>query len=229
MPENKKIARPSAILWDLDGTLIDQTAPIIRCYTEVITSLGYPKPDRNIIKRSLGGPLSSTMQLFVDTKDIKVACTSFRSNFPKIMFDGIILMSGAIKCIESAYKAQIPQAIFTNKDGNTAREVSRFAGFSNYIPICVGSSDTIWNKPNTKLTEHVLGLLKVSKKDTLIIGDSPTDIDVAKKAGLNCYCVATGAHSEIELNDAGAVTTFDNLSSLYESLIRPLICSIEPN
>ena len=45
------LPRPSAILWDLDGTLIDQTAAIIRAYAEVVTALGYAKPDNEVIRR----------------------------------------------------------------------------------------------------------------------------------------------------------------------------------
>ena len=132
------------------------------------------------------------------------------------MFDGMVVLSGALKCIKSAYKAKIPQAILTNKDGNTARKVSNFAGFSKYIPVCIGSSDTTWNKPDHRLTEHVISLLKVRSSNIIVIGDSPTDVNVAQNAGLVAYCVASGAHSEAELKDAGAVATFKNLSNLCQ-------------
>ena len=36
---------PGAVIWDMDGTLIDQTVGIIRCYSEVVAALGHPKPD----------------------------------------------------------------------------------------------------------------------------------------------------------------------------------------
>lgn len=221
MPTDKILKCPSAVLWDLDGTLIDQTIPIIKCYTHTFTSLGYPTPDSNIIKRSLGGPLASTMEVFIEDKDMEEACKIFRNKFPKIMFDGMVVLSGAIKCIKSAYNAKIPQAIITNKDGNTAREVSKFAGFSKYIPICIGSSDTRWNKPDRRLTEHVIKLLKVSYTNIIVIGDSPTDVNVAQNAGLVAYCVTTGAHCEAELKDAGAAATFKNLSNLYQIFSYP--------
>ena len=63
-----QLPRPTAILWDLDGTLIDQTAAIIRCYREVILNMGYPQPDDNVIRRSLGGVMDATMGLFVETE-----------------------------------------------------------------------------------------------------------------------------------------------------------------
>lgn len=218
MPKEKKLPRPTAILWDMDGTLIDQTAAILRCYAEVITDMGYPQPDADVIRRSLGGAMASTMGLFVEADQMKTACAAFRTRFPKIMFDGMIVLPGGMELIERAYKARIPQVIFTNKHGETARQISRYAGFSKYIPTCIGSADTEWNKPDALLTEYVLGRIDATQEGAVIIGDSPTDVAVAQNAGLRAYCVATGAHSVEELLEAGAVAAFESLSRLNENI-----------
>ena len=99
-----QLPQPTAILWDLDGTLIDQTAAIIRCYREVILDMGYPQPDDNSIRRSLGGIMAATMALFVEAERLDEACKAFRVRFPKIMFDGLILLAGGEELIERAIK-----------------------------------------------------------------------------------------------------------------------------
>ena len=209
-----QLPRPKAIIWDLDGTLIDQTAAIIRCYREVIEEMGYPMPDDNTIRRSLGGVMADTMGLFVEADRLDEASKAFRLRFPEIMFDGLILLAGGKELIERAYKAHIPQILFTNKHGDTARKISRYAGFAKYIPICIGNTDTEWKKPQLLLTQYVLEQIKVSAQGSIIIGDSPTDIAAAKNAGLACYCVATGAHSINELMEAGADAAFESLIEL---------------
>ena len=209
-----QLPSPKAILWDLDGTLIDQTAAIIRCYREVIEEMGYPMPDDNTIRRSLGGVMADTMGLFVEADRLDEASKAFRLRFPEIMFDGLILLAGGKELIERAYKAHIPQILFTNKHGDTARKISRYAGFAKYIPICIGNTDTEWQKPQLALTQYVLEQIKVSAQGSIIIGDSPTDIAAAKNAGLACYCVATGAHSINELMEAGADAAFESLIEL---------------
>ena len=213
-----QLPRPTAILWDLDGTLIDQTAAIIRCYREVILDMGYPQPDANAIRRSLGGVMAATMGLFVEAEHMDEACKAFRVRFPKIMFDDLILLAGGKELIERAYKANIPQVLFTNKHGETARKVSLYAGFAKYIPICIGSADTEWHKPQLALTQHVLDQIEVSAEGSIIIGDSPTDIAVAQNAGLSCYCVSTGAHSIDELMEAGADAAFESLIELGQAI-----------
>ena len=213
-----QLPRPTAILWDLDGTLIDQTAAIILCYREVIVEMGYPQPDDDAIRRSLGGVMAATMGLFVEAERMDEACKAFRNRFPEIMFDGLILLAGGRELIERAYKARIPQVIFTNKHGDTARKVSRYAGFAKYIPICIGSTDTEWHKPQLALTQYVLDQIEVSSGGSIIIGDSPTDIAVAQNAGLTSYCVATGAHNIEDLMEAGADAVFRSLTELGQAI-----------
>lgn len=221
MTEDSTLPRPAAILWDMDGTLIDQTAAIIRCYADVIAGLGHPPPDDAVIRRSLGGPMASTMGIFVEEAQMEAACRAFRKRFPEIMFDGLVVLPGGMELIERAYKARIPQVLFTNKHGDTARQVSRYAGFSKYVPRCIGSADTKWHKPDAKLTQHVLDEIAAFADGAVIIGDSPTDVAVAQNAGLRCYCVATGAHSVEELLAAGADAAFENLIGLGRALNLP--------
>lgn len=208
---------PNAVLWDMDGTLIDQTVAIIRCYSEVITELGYNPPKPEHILRSLGGPMASTMALFVEASKLEVSCQRFRSRFPEIMLDGLILLPGARELITLFAQQNIPQAILTNKHGETARTVRTHLGLSEHLPICIGNSDTVWSKPQAELTQYVLDQLNVNAQGAILIGDSPTDIATARNAGMDCYCVATGAHGRNELDAAGAVATYQSLHELYQA------------
>ncbi|MBT4757095.1 MAG: HAD family hydrolase [Opitutae bacterium] len=214
MPLTPTLSRPKTILWDMDGTLVDQTAAIIRAYGDVIESMGGGIPDPDVIRRSLGGPMASTMALFIDDAGLGEAAKRFRLRFPEIMFDGLIVLPGGLELIESANKAHIAQVIFTNKHGDTARKVSEYAGFSKYIPICIGNTDTDWHKPQVKLTRYVLDQINASAVGACMIGDSPTDIETARNAGLPCYGIATGAHSTDEMLAAGAEASFNSLVEL---------------
>lgn len=210
---------PTTILWDLDGTLIDQTAAILRCFADVVTQMGHPTPSETAVRKSMGGTMAETMAMLVDATKLEEACLRFRARFPEIMFDGLVVLPGGPELIERAFKARIPQALFTNKHGETARQVSRYAGFSKYVPTCIGSGDTQWHKPQPELTLHVLDQIDATPEGAVIIGDSPTDVAVARNAGLRCYAIATGAHSIEELLDAGANAAFSSLPQLNDSLL----------
>jgi phosphoglycolate phosphatase len=130
------------------------------------------------------------------------------------MLDGLVILPGALDLLAALADRGLAQAIFTNKHGPTAREVSRHAGFDAYAPLCVGHTDTTWQKPDPQLTRHVLHELGASPETTVLVGDSPTDADTARAAGLPCYGVATGAHTTDELLAAGAAAAFAGLPGL---------------
>ena len=217
MSSRQTLPTPKAVLWDMDGTMIDQTVGIIRCFSDVVAAMGYVKPDEASLRRSLGGPMASTMGLFVPKEALDEACARFRARFPEVMFEGLVILPGAMDLIRAFHGQGLPQAIFTNKHGETARKVSEHARFSEFIPVCIGHGDTSWHKPQAELTLHVLKQIGAGPEGTVLIGDSPTDVETARNAGIVCYGVATGAHSTAELADAGATAAFASLHDLHQA------------
>lgn len=155
-----------------------------------------------------------TMGLFIDQSQIDEACVAFRARFPEIMFEGLIILPGALELIKALHQAGIPQGILTNKHGPTARTVSAHCGFDQYIPVCIGNTDTEWNKPQAELTHFAREQIGAEIEGTLYIGDSPTDASTALNAHLTAYGVSTGAHSCAELKQAGATEAFNSLEDL---------------
>ena len=211
-----KPSLPDLVLWDMDGTLIDQTDSIIRCYHEVIQSFGFSKPSPLDIKRSLGGPLTHTLSLFLPEDSVDAARILFKETFPKYMFEGMIVLEGAMELIKRLNEQGIPQAIITNKQGGNARAVSKKCGFDQYIKVCVGNGDNPYEKPQVEFTESVIQALGCEYNHIILIGDSPTDVKTALNYKANCFAVTTGSHNKDELIEAGAEKVFDNLNELIE-------------
>ncbi len=218
---NKELPCPSAVLWDMDGTLIDQTIAIVQCYSDVIIGMGKERPDPDTIRRSLGGPMASTMALFIAPDELEAASRRFRAHFPSVMYEGLICFPEAKQLVKQFAKHGLKQAILTNKHGETARSISRYCELDIDMPICIGNTDTEWHKPQTELTQHVLNLLDSDPENVCLIGDSPTDVETAINSGLICYGIATGAHTIEELIEAGAAATFQNTSELQEAIKWP--------
>jgi len=71
-------------------------------------------------------------------------------------------------------------------------------------------------KPEPDLVRAALE--KAGTDDGLMIGDTPWDIEAARKAGLDTVCVITGGFSEQELSDAGAAAVFESVEKLRRNL-----------
>jgi len=71
-------------------------------------------------------------------------------------------------------------------------------------------------KPDPDLVEAALE--KAETRDAVMVGDTPWDVEAARKAGLETVCIMTGGFSEQELRDAGAVAVFESARKLRERL-----------
>jgi HAD superfamily hydrolase (TIGR01549 family) len=72
------------------------------------------------------------------------------------------------------------------------------------------------SKPEPDLVRASLG--KAGTDEATMVGDTPWDVEAARKAGLDTVCVVTGGFSEQELRDAGAAAVFDSIESLRDRL-----------
>ena len=72
------------------------------------------------------------------------------------------------------------------------------------------------SKPDPDLVKAALA--KAGTRDAVMLGDTPWDVEAARKAGIETICVMTGGFSEQELTDAGAVAVFESIEELRERL-----------
>ena len=72
------------------------------------------------------------------------------------------------------------------------------------------------SKPDPDLVEAALA--KAGTRDAVLIGDTPWDVEAARKAGIETICVVTGGFSRQELEEAGATAVYESLVALREGL-----------
>ena len=82
---------------------------------------------------------------------------------------------------------------------------------------CFGG-DTPYRKPQVELSRIVLDRLGVAAEATIMIGDSPFDIEAASCVGMTSFCVPTGSHSLQELEEAGADRIFESLQAVADTV-----------
>jgi HAD superfamily hydrolase (TIGR01549 family) len=68
------------------------------------------------------------------------------------------------------------------------------------------------SKPEPDLVEAAIE--KAGTRDAVMLGDTPWDVEAARKAGITTVCVMTGGFSKQELADAGAVAVFESIEEL---------------
>ena len=203
-----------AILFDLDGTLIDQFTAIHRAYARAMEELGLEPADYATVRSAVGGSADMTMKNLVGPDLVQRGLEIYPTIFEEVMLEGLDAMPGSMELLQALRERGEKTAIFTNKVGRHARAACDHLGFTPLVEQVFGVKDTPWRKPDAEFTRHALKLLDASAEESLLVGDSPFDFDSAANVGMSCRLVTTGTHSAKQLEHLGALSIHDDLWSL---------------
>jgi phosphoglycolate phosphatase len=209
------------ILFDLDGTLIDHFEAIHRTHTETMTHFGLRAPTMADVRNAVGGGLEEAVRRLFGTEHaalVPEALPFYRACWPKNLLVGVKSLPGAVELLTDLRTRKVVCAVFTNKLGTSAREVCAHLGLAPLLQGIFGALDTPWLKPQREFSDHVLHTLGAKAATTLLVGDSPYDVQTAQNAGFPSWCVTTGTHSAAELKAAGATKIFPDLRAVQSAL-----------
>jgi phosphoglycolate phosphatase len=210
-----------AILYDLDGTLIDHFGAIHRCCVHVARELGRPEPSYELVRATVGGSVPITLGKLLGVEHVERALPLFHGHFSEIMFEDLAAIPGAEWLLRSLHARGCRQAVFTNKDEVPARAVLEHLGLSRWLHAVIGTGVVPYRKPQPEFTLHALRQAGGTTADTILVGDSPYDHAAAEAAGLRCFLVATGTHTRDELRRLpGTAGVYGDLFELGEALLQ---------
>jgi HAD superfamily hydrolase (TIGR01509 family) len=207
-----------SFLFDLDGTLIDHFAAIHRSYAHTLPQLGLPAPTLAHVRNAVGGGLENALLNFIKPEQVPRAVKIYRAYWDASMLDDVVALPGALALLADLHARGMQLAVFTNKLGTSSRLICAHLGFSPYLSLTLGAQDTAWLKPDPAFTAHALTQLKADPAATLLVGDSPFDVQAAINAGFPCWAVTTGTHTAEQLQAAGAARIFDGLPAVAAAL-----------
>lgn len=204
-----------AVLFDLDGTLVDHFRSIYRAYAYAFEKLGLPHKDYPTVRATVGGSIQvTTRRLIGEDGPVEEVLALYREHFDEIWRDDLVVLPGAMELLAGCRQKGWKTAIFTNKEGFRARKVSDYLGLDAHLDLVIGTEDTPWRKPELEFTQHILDGLGVQASEAALIGDSPFDLKTARKAKLPCALVATGTHSKEQLD------SLDDPAPVFANLVE---------
>ena len=187
------------ILFDLDGTIVDQFSAIHKSVNHVQDEIGLQLSDFNTVKSAVGGSLELTLKRLFKGFSLEKTLPMFKSHFENIMFDEVILLPHVESFLEASKKEGIQMAVLTNKIGRHARSTLKHLKIEKYFDIVLGVEDTKYKKPDARFTYYILKKLNKRIDECCLIGDSPFDWETGKNVNMDVFLVATGTHDILEL------------------------------
>lgn len=216
-------ARFRTVLFDLDGTLLDHFSAIHRSHSHVRRHYGLPEATRDEVMRAIGGGLPEALKKTLGPAHahrLDEALPVYRTYWDRTMLDDAVLFPGALELLNELNKAGVKCAVFTNKHGPSARRVCTHLGLDPLLAGVFGATDTPWLKPEPEFAAYALEKLGAEAITTALVGDSPWDVEAAKRARFGGgFMVTTGTHTEAELLAHGAEAVFPGLIDVLPRLL----------
>jgi len=227
MSTNPKI---KAIIFDLDGTLLDSLRDIAESMNQALAESGYPEHPVEAYKGFVGNGLSelSTRVLPEKKQNEKEAYTlaeKFWYKYDESWFLHTKPYPGILYLVQLCVARKIKVAILSNKVHYFTKKMIRhyFRGVminhgKNPFGIYSGEQPDMPLKPDPTRALDLANRLKVNPENIAFLGDSPIDVQTAKNAGMIPVGAAWGFHSRKELEEAGATLVFDHPTELSRFL-----------
>lgn len=212
------------VLFDLDGTLVDNYTAVHACIAEVFLESGLEPPSYNAVYLALGGSILVTIKrLLADSvSDARAVALGARyaELFPRHIYEGLKPMPFAREILGALRSKGVKLACFTNKHQSAAEDVLKYLNMFEFFNVVSGTSLLSARKPEVRFTFATLEKLGLGAAECLGIGDSLYDYRAARCAEMDCALVATGADSSVSLEELcpAAVGIFPGLKELAKSV-----------
>ena len=192
------------ILFDLDGTLVDTAPDLMRAHNHVMKKFGYPTKSteeiRNLVGqgagamlgRSIWGQAKKEFGKVQDEKIKKEMVNDFVDFYGKNLVNESTLINGVKEFLIWCKEKKISMAVCTNKQEHLAVDLLKKIGINHFFEYVAGHNTFEYCKPDPRHLTSVVEILGGDIRKTLMIGDSETDANAAKNAGMPIILLEDG-------------------------------------
>ena len=192
------------ILFDLDGTLVDTAPDLMRAHNHVMRKFGYPTKStdeiRNLVGQGAGAMLGRSIWGQAKKEFGKVQDENIKKEmvkeFVEYYGDNIVeestLINGVKEFLIWSKEKNISMAVCTNKQEHLAIDLLKKIGIYDFFEYVAGHNTFEYCKPDPRHLTSVVEILGGDIKKSLMIGDSETDANAAKNAGMPVILLEDG-------------------------------------
>ena len=190
----------AAVLFDLDGTLIDSMELIRRSYWHALRVHRGSEPELAHWLEGVGRPLRwQFARVAHDPEEIEAMLATYRA-YNLAHHDGAVrAFPGAVEAVQALAQRGLALGIVTSKLHASARRGLALCGFEGLFRAVVASDDVSEHKPHPAPVRAALAELGVAADEAVMVGDSPHDLAAGRAAGTRTAAVAWGPFPEAAL------------------------------
>lgn len=204
------------IIFDWDGTLMDSVARIVSAMRVTAETVRLSVPEEQAVKDIIGLSLEPALvRLFGQLPDDQKSqfLARYRDEYVDLNTTPTPLFSDAIDTLDALRSSGHGVAVAT---GKARRGLDRVWQETRVGHLFHGSrcADETCGKPDPEMLHQLMQEFQVSERDTIMVGDSVHDMQMARAAGVHAIGVDFGVHDADRLKAAGAVHVISQLQQL---------------
>lgn len=212
-----------AVIWDLDGTLLDTLSDLAGSVNAALDMHGLPLHTLDEIRSFVGGGIKNLIDRSVpagyDEEATKAVLADFTAHYAQHSKDLTRPYDGILEGLDLLLQKGIVMGIVSNKIDFAVKELSA-EYFGDRMQVAVGDDPSRPRKPAPDSVWEAMRLLGVKKEETVYVGDSGVDVETARNAGVACIAVSWGFRSRESLVEAGANVIADTPEALFKAILN---------
>jgi phosphoglycolate phosphatase len=211
------LLRYRAVLFDLDGTLVDS-------YTALAEAVNYARRQHGLdelsaarIRDFVGDGLERMLQRAFERDDVpRSARVAFENRYDEICCEESKVLADVEVTLEELQKLGVEMAVCTNKPTSFSKKILSFLNLAPYFRAIVGPDVAGARKPDARHVLRTLESTGCEPSEALFVGDMPIDVHAARASGITVAVVPTGSSSEEQLRASKPDHYLDRFSDLLK-------------
>ncbi len=210
-----------AVLFDLDGTLLDTTGGVMDAVRRTVEQLGLELLEEETLRKFVGPPMQLSFEVHygMNPEEALKSANLFRDNYKKYSLFEAELYPGVLELLGFLKEKGVHIAVATNKSHDNAVQILKKFGIDLYCE-CMLGSDLGGKLKKADIIEECIRRMDIDRACAVYVGDSSFDSDGARQAGLDFIGVTYGFgfRNVKEVEAVGAVACCDSVAALKQLL-----------
>jgi phosphoglycolate phosphatase len=175
-----------ALIFDLDGTLIDSKGDLIQSVNAMLEEVGRSKLEAQIISGYIGhgAPwlVARALGASATEEERQRALQFFLAHYEEHKMDSTCAYQGVAEALAQLHGEGLAMAVLTNKPVRISKRILDALGLTHYFRAIYGGNSFETKKPDPLGAKTILGEFGTSPNETMMIGDSEVDVQTARNA-----------------------------------------------
>jgi HAD superfamily hydrolase (TIGR01509 family) len=207
-----------AVLFDIDGTLVDSNYLHVEAWAHAFDVVGVPV-DSWRIHRGIGMDSQELLDhLLGDDSEHAERSKQLHDEIYSELASRLRVFAGAREIVTELASRGLTVVLATSAPESELKKLRDVLDIEDSIAVVTSSNDVETAKPAPDIIEVALERAEVDAIEAIMIGDSVWDVKAASCTKVRCIGVLSGGVSEAELLDAGAIAVYSDVAALLNGV-----------